>query len=159
MSLVGDIRTAVVGRLNGDTGAGGLFETGQDPPLCRGVYWEYAGRKPSMPFLVADAMLTEVHTDTSRNTEVMIDVHIFCAWENSDGWSSVEQAEKIAERIIGDWPQQVGHQPSFGLDRWSMGLAGYFSQPLAYRGLIQSNTVDSLHHIVTFTTFVAENGV
>lgn len=136
---------AIVDRLAGDTGTGGLLNTVS--PLVTNVY---ARRFPvpgssDHPYIIVyfDAISGD-DTFSVEGKRVGIRVEWF-ARETASGVDSLEVVDKILERVTGDWIDQASGVPSYGLSRWTPTLqTGWSSTPMIFESASDESFSDGL---------------
>lgn len=115
------ITTAIIDRLEADTGTGGLFAAGAN--LVSGVYYIRAADNATRPYIVLNVSMGEDHALTSDGCEFNLLVRIVAA--ASDGGAALQA---IWNRVFGDSMLQAGRVPSYGLHRHTLTMP---SNPLS----------------------------
>lgn len=118
------IFAAIRDRLMADTGAGGLVNA--DVPLVTGVYFLRAPASAAAPYIVIrsprGSAPHEGFGTSSRTREIAVEYYVQTA--PALEYDPVARAFAIQNRIEGDWDEQAGGAPTYGLNRWHPTLTG-----------------------------------
>lgn len=153
---IAEIATKVIGRLNNDTGSGGLRNV--SAPLITGAFWEMAPSDQAEPYIVYGVELVSGGIDSAEHFEgngvkcqVTLDVYVK-RWVTSV--NAMDRLSAILARLYGDSGANSG-VPGFGFHRWTMsGLTGWTATNLEF--ITQGAIRDDADRVAVTTTFQAK---
>lgn len=112
---------AVRDRLAADTTLTGLLAGAS----ANAITWEMPQQASDPPSGFYPRVVLEYVADErdeafkTRRVVYTFEVHIYHRERAASGEDAVLTMAKIAERIVGDWPDQTSRTPTYGLDRWA----------------------------------------
>ena len=149
--MLSGIAKAIGDRLEGDSGSGGLFQSGGTNEVS-GVFYEQTppgSQAPDFPFIVFD-ITTEgpEHGYRKYSFSYLVDVHLFS--RTTDGRAV---AETRINRIIGN----RGLPPSYGLHLWQPSIQGLDTSIMEHIGRTDNDTRDIYDTVLQFRVYSSED--
>jgi len=118
------LMAAINARALADTGSGGLFAASNPLiPTAGAIYQGAAPTRAAMPFLVfrlVNIAVADTFRDVEHVVEWAMDIYV---GETDTAYDPTDRANKITERVIGDWVEQADRTPTYGFDGWSPDLS------------------------------------
>ena len=150
-------------RLVGDTGTGGLLNSGNE--LVNAVYAGTVPETTEMPYITFRVGSADFRESAFRTREANAEVIVDCVVAErpatgSSVTSPYDRLGKIADRVAGNWPAKShGTAPDYGLDRWQPTLSGWEATLLQLIGDDNDSEDGRLRRILTFEVRVTQVGV
>lgn len=115
---------AIRDRLVGDTGTGGLFNSGS--PLLTAFYYAAIPTSGTMPYAVLSfASDTENDAFAKDIRQIVFRINVFVPRIHATITDPTNRGSQILARIYGD--TSAGSAPTYGLHRWQPSLSGSWS--------------------------------
>ena len=144
MSWEDQLSKAILGRIQADTGSGGLWQTSGANRL-QAAHFEQLPNDQTFPFVMYEFSRQDT-ADTAARRSVEIDVrtHVFAKMSAGD-----QALWNVVARLRGNW-QGNGGTPTYGLDRWQpTGLGNFDVTELGHQNSISQHEWDAgVYHVV-----------
>lgn len=149
---------AIGDRLTGDTGTGGLFNSGT--PLVTQLRNTVIDQGQAFPYLVMRCQGGDVEDGFSvRTHKVSVTIDAYIEEQPASGYDPFDRGSKILDRVEGDWDLQSTRVPSFGLDRFTPTLANnWYAGPFQMLRVREAHEPGVLHWIMDFEILVSKQG-
>ena len=143
----------IIARLKSDTSLTALVPS---------IFYDRQPNNATLPLINVNlASITPGDSFTDFRDLVQFDVHLWMEREGFalDGGDPFNTAATTLERILGDWVEQTGRVPTYGIEHWQPTLTGTgYNSTWVTRssGPMEEHNEDTLHWIFSFQTYISK---